>query len=223
MMSTISSVPPAFDAFFREGYAVLQRFLDVSEISALCADIERLLVSAQGQSCERPHNTLVPLRWNGVVIGHVLASENRRDRLCEVLSSEDLRWISGYISIKGPCSQALWWHQDWWCWDHPVSVRLRAPQVGLLCYCSRTDAHSAALRVLPGSHHRSAALHAVLPEAHAHDSADLAASHPAMSDRPSQVTLQLEAGDALILDYRLLHRTHPHTAELRRDRVLVTF
>src|SRR2546425_5064732 len=203
-MSRASSSPnagvlPVCDPFFRDGYAVLERFLDAAETSTLRADIERLLVSPHGQSCERPHNTLVPLRWNDVVIGRVLASENRRDRLRAVLNPEDLRWISGYISIKAPRSPALWWHQDWWCWDHPVSYRPRAPQVGLLCYCTRTDAPSAALRVLPGSHHRSTALHAVLPEAHAHDSGDLAASHPAMSDHPSQVTLQLEAGDAVIL------------------------
>ena len=117
-MSRASSSPnasglPVSDPFFRDGYAVLERFLDAAETSTLRADIERLLVSPHGQSCERPHNTLVPLRWNDVVIGRVLASENRRDRLRAVLNPEDLRWISGYISIKAPRSPALWWHQDW--------------------------------------------------------------------------------------------------------------
>jgi len=214
--------PSASAGFLRDGYVVLEHFLAVDETSATRRDIERLLVSPQAPSCERPHNTLVALRWNDVVVDRVLASETRRDRLCEVLGAEDMRWISGYVSIKAPRSPALWWHQDWWCWDHPVSYRRGAAQVALLCYCTRTDARNAALRVLPGSHHRSIALHAVLPEAHARASGGLAASHPAMRDHPAQVTLPLEAGDAVVLDYRLLHGTHPNVSDVRRDCVLLS-
>ena len=61
MGSTIAGAPPR-GAFLRDGYAVLKRFLDAAEVSALRADVERLLLAPQGPSCERPHNTLVPLR-----------------------------------------------------------------------------------------------------------------------------------------------------------------
>ena len=99
----------------------------------------------------------------------------------------------------------------------------RPPQVALLCYVSATDDRSAALRVLPGSHRVSTSLHALLPEAHSHEAGDLSPTHPAMSDHPEQVTLQLRAGDAVVLDYRVLHGTHANRTDERRDCLLLTF
>ena len=223
-MSPATVGPPSRSRpLLRDGYALLDGFLDATEIPAVRADIERLLRAPRDPSCERPHNTLVPLRWDDHIVGRVLASESRRSRLREVADAGDLRWISGYLSLKEPRTPALWWHQDWWCWDHPVSHRLEAPQVALLCYLAPTDERSAALRVLPGSHHTATALHAVLPEAHAGDPGALAATHPAMSDHPGQATVRLEAGDAVVIDYRLLHGTHANRTEARRDCLLLTF
>jgi Phytanoyl-CoA dioxygenase (PhyH) len=223
MGSTTTSARPRTGAFLRDGYAVLKRLLRADEVVALRADVERLLLAPARPSCERPHNTLVPLRWNDSSVVRVLASESRRSRLKEIVEAEDLRWISGYLSLKEPRSPALWWHQDWWCWDHPVSYRRQAPQVALLCYLDPTDDRNGALRVLPGSHHRSTSLHAVLPEADADDTRELAPTHPAVSDHPSQVTPELGAGDAVVIDYRLLHGTHPNATDARRDCLLLGF
>ena len=117
----------------------------------------------------------------------------------------------------------MWWHQDWWCWDHPISYEPRAAQVAVLIYLTPTDEESAALRVLPGSHREMTALHAVLPEAHARTAEELDPAHPAMTDHPEQVTLRLAPGDAVVMDYRLLHGTHPNRRPTRRDCVLLTF
>ena len=93
----------------------------------------------------------------------------------------------------------------------------------MLCYLTDTDASNGALRVLPRSHLRSVAVHAALPEAHGDGSAALDPSHVAMRDQPDQVTLGLRAGDAAVLDYRLLHSTHPNDSGVRRDCVLLSF
>lgn len=45
----------------------------------------------------------------------------------------------------------------------------------------------------------------------------------AMRDRPEQVTFSLRAGDAILMDYRLLHGTHANTSARRRDCVLLNF
>jgi ectoine hydroxylase-related dioxygenase (phytanoyl-CoA dioxygenase family) len=140
-----------------------------------------------------------------------------------VVGGEDLRWISGYISLKDPDSPPQWWHQDWWCWDHPISHDPGAAQVALLCHLSATDEDRAALRVLPGSHREPTDLHAALREPHAEVADDLDGSHPATSDQPEQVTLRMAAGDAVVLDYRLLQGTHPNRGAARRDCVLLTF
>jgi len=217
------AVPPEAEAFLHRGYAVIQGFLGSAEVAAMRAEVERCLTSSRGLACERPHNTLVPLRWNDRLVARMLDSPDRLSRLGETVAAHDLRWISGYLSLKQPNSPPLWWHQDWWCWTHPVSFRPEAPQVAVLCYLSPTDEHNAALRVIPRSHHASTPLHALLPEAHATDAGDLATTHPAMSDHADQKTPRLAAGDAVVVDYRLLHGTHANSTATRRECVLLTF
>ncbi len=220
-------------SFSRDGYAVLRGLLAPAEVIAIRDEVDRLLSSAHDAACERPNNTLVPLRWNSAVVDLFLRADARRPaggragarlrRIAAALDADDLRWISGYISVKDAHSPPLWWHQDWWCWDHPVSFRRSAAQAALLCYLSDTDSGNGALRVLPRSQRESVPVHAVLPEAHSDDSTALDPSHAAMTDQPGQVTLDLRAGDAAVLDYRLLHGTHANGSQLRRDCILLTF
>jgi ectoine hydroxylase-related dioxygenase (phytanoyl-CoA dioxygenase family) len=134
--------------------------------------------------------------------------------LAEVVDAGDLKWISGYISIKEATSPPLWWHQDWWSWDYTVSFEPSAPQIALLCYLQATDEQNGALRVLPGSHHRSSTIHGQLPEPHGSEMEALEPGHVAMRDHPNQVTLRLEAGDAVAIDYRLLHGTHANASHI---------
>jgi hypothetical protein len=166
---------------------------------------------------------LVPLRWNDPIVELFLGSGRRMQQLTAALGADDLRWISGYISIKEAYSPALWWHSDWWCWDHPVSFTRPASQVAVLCYLDDTSARNGALRILPGSHHRSAPIHAILPEAHSKTAQELDPGHEAMRDLEDQVTLGLRSGDAVALDYRLLHGTHPNSTATRRDCILLSF
>ena len=93
----------------------------------------------------------------------------------------------------------------------------------MLCYLTDTTRNNGALRVLPGSHAHSLPLHALLPEAHGHAVNSLGTDHPAMRDYPAQVTLPVQAGDAIVTDYRLLHGTHTNHSARRRDCVLMSF
>jgi ectoine hydroxylase-related dioxygenase (phytanoyl-CoA dioxygenase family) len=143
-------------------------------------------------------------------------------RWAAATAGDDLRWISAYISVRPARTPPLWWHQDWWCWDHPVSLRPAVAQVAVLCYLSDTTPETGALRVLPGSHRRSVPLHATLPEAHARAD-ELSLEDGVFADQPGQATLSAGAGDAVVLDYRLLHGTHSNLSADRRDCVLLSF
>ncbi len=204
-----------------DGFAELPAFVSSRELIALRAMLARR--PHADRACERPHNTLLPLRWDDPAVALVLGDVDRVSMLRERVSASDLRWISGYVSIKQPRTPPLWWHQDWWCWDHAVSFRRAPAQLALLIYLSDTDSGNGALRVLPGSHLRSSPIHALLPEAHGELAAQLDAAHPAFADLPGQATLALRAGDAVVLDYRLLHGTHANASEARRDALLLTF
>jgi hypothetical protein len=210
-------------AFEETGYHVIPSFLDAQDLAVFAEGLVAVLARPEHLGMSRPGNDLVPLRWNDAIVARVLASPSHLRRLSETLGARDLKWISGYASLKAPRSPALWWHQDWWCWDHPISFRRGAAQVAVLCYLGDTDAHNGALRVLPGSHHVSAAVHRELPEPHGALADALPQDHPALSDLPGQMTLGVRAGDAVVLDYRLLHGTHANDTAHRRDGVLLSF
>jgi hypothetical protein len=224
-----TSRPPAqpatrdFSDFSNDGFTILRGFLDEPEIATAQTLVESLLRLRYEPSCIRPNNTLLPLGWNSPLVQLLLLSDRRIRRLREAVSADDLKWISGYVSIKDAGSMALWWHQDWWCWDHYVSYRLEAPQIAVLCYLANTADHNGGLRLLPGSHLRSAPIHASLPEAHSRAAETLDAEHVAMTDLRGQVTPVMRAGDAVAIDYRLLHGTHGNASSVRRDCILLSF
>jgi hypothetical protein len=213
----------ATKVFEAAGYYALPRLLEATEVVRLNEMVDELLKVPSDPSCVRPHNTLVPLEWHDACVGLVLESKARVKRIAHAVGATDLKWISGYVSVKEPESDALWWHQDWWCWSHPISFRRQAPQVAVLCYLTPTDDHSGALRVLPESHRRSFALHRSLPHAHAKGMEALDQSHDAMRDHSSQVTIVAAPGDGVVLDYRLLHGTHRNTAMTRRNCIILNF
>jgi Phytanoyl-CoA dioxygenase (PhyH) len=220
----LSLAPSQASDFIRDGFTVLHQFLDEVEVKDARVGVEEVVAAPRlCGACTRPHNTLLPLRWNDSVVRVVLASSARVRALAEAVGAVDPKWISGYVSTKEAHSPALWWHQDWWCWDHPVSFKRPAPQVAVLCYLTATDVGSGALRVLPESHHRSLPIHARLPERHAEPASALEPEHTAMTDQPGQVTLSLAAGDAVAIDYRLLHGTHGNARDVRRDCILLSF
>ncbi len=212
-----------FPTLSKDGFAVLKEFLDQSEVGQIGELVQTAMSGPHNSNCARSHNTLIPLRWNDSIVQRVVLSECRLQALRDASNGDDLRWISGYISSKEPLSPPLWWHQDWWCWNHPVSYRCKPVQIALLCYLTDTTVSNGALRVLPGSHLASAAIHAILPETHSQDAETLESGNTVMSDLSEQVALELKAGDAVVLDYRLLHGTHANATAIRRDCVLLSF
>jgi hypothetical protein len=217
---TDDDAPEQAREFRSRGFVVLPGLLTGEPLHRARIAAERAVRHPGGIACERPGNTLVPLRWCDELTGLILAGHTRIGRAA---GARDLRWISGYVSVKEPHSPPLWWHQDWWAWDHPVSYGQDPPQIAVLCYLSDTTAGTGALRVLPGSHAASVPMHRVLPEAHSDESAGLDPGNAAMTDQPDQVTLAVQAGDAVVTDYRLLHGTHANAGDHRRDCVLVSF
>jgi hypothetical protein len=206
--------------FETRGFAVVPGLIEEDQLERARAAADRTVAEPCGVACERPNNTLIPLRWNDELVNLATAAH---PRIADAVGATDLRWISAYLSVKEAHSPPLWWHQDWWAWNHPTSFARTAPQIAVLCYLSDTTAQTGALRVLPGSHAASVPLHRVLPEAHSEQSSALDFDHPAMADQPGQITVAVRAGDAVVTDYRLLHGTHANHGDYRRDCVLLSF
>ena len=69
------------------------------------------------------------------------------------------RFSSGYVISKPPGGPALFWHQDWWGWRHPISREDRIAQVALFLYMTDTTRENGCLRLIPGSHRSPHPLH----------------------------------------------------------------
>jgi hypothetical protein len=211
------------NSFFADGYCVIPSFIKANELSPLSHAVDAVLVQPSHPNMSRPGNDLAPLRWNDGIVAPLLRSPDRLSRLTAAIAAPDLKWLSAYVSTKPTRTPPLCWHQDWWGWGHALSFNKPALQVAVLIYLSETSRQNGALRVLPGSHRASCDLHAIIPEPHSVSANSLAIDHPAMRDHPKQMTLCLRAGDAVVIDYRLLHGTHANESLVRRDCVLLSF
>ena len=62
------------------------------------------------------------------------------------------KWSSGYIIRKESNSAPLYWHNDWWAWDDPISFAKEPPMIFVMFYLTNTNKTNGCLRVIPGSH-----------------------------------------------------------------------
>ena len=135
------------------------------------------------------------------------------------LGLDDTRFTSGYIISKPPGGPALFWHQDWWGWRHPISRTDRVAQIALFLYLTDTRRENGCLRVIPGSHRRHHPLHDVID---AHNPALAAVENPhdpAYASRPDEVDVPVSAGDVVIADARLVHGAHPNRSGRERTNI----
>ena len=129
------------------------------------------------------------------------------------------RYSSGYVISKPPGGPALFWHQDWWGWGHPISRTDRVAQIALFLYLTDTRRENGCLRVIPGSHRRPHPLHD-LGDAHNPALAVVEdPDDPAYASHPDEVDVPVEAGDVAIADARLIHGAHPNRSGLERTNI----
>ena len=134
------------------------------------------------------------------------------------------RFSSGYVISKPADGPPLFWHQDWWGWDHPSSYRGTVQQVFLMYYLTDTDIENGCLRVLPGSHRRRHTMHALLASAHAERLATAAdPGDPAFAAAGDERAVPVAAGDLVIGDARLLHGAYANRSAAERPLITLWY
>ena len=111
---------------------------------------------------------------------------------------------------------ALFWHQDWWGWQHPISREDRIAQVALFLYMTDTTRENGCLSLIPGSHRRPHPLHDLVD---AHDPTLAEVRNPddaAFASHPDEVDVPVTAGDVVVVDARLIHGAHPNRSDKER-------
>lgn len=133
------------------------------------------------------------------------------------LGYRDPKWWSGYLLSKPPLGPPLYWHQDWWAWDHPRSADPHLLQAFLMYYLTDTTRENGCLRVIPGSHARRVDLHELLPPAHSEETYEAPLDSPIFSHHTQEIDVPVKAGDLVVGDARLLHAAHANQTNQRRS------
>ena len=211
------------EALETQGYAVVDRFLSEPFLDALREQSHRVLAMLPKQHRDeyKSQGSLVNL-GDHPEYSRLIASPELQD-LMQGLGLMETRWLAGYLISKPPKSPALFWHQDWWGWDHPLSYTSRVPGIGIMIYLSDTFAENGCLRVIPGSHRCQHRLHS-LPVAHEQslshvtDPDDIAYKSDA-----AEAAVEVSAGDVVVMDPRLLHSAYENKTDAERSLITLWY
>ena len=130
---------------------------------------------------------------------------------------DSYKWLAGYLISKPGIAPPLFWHQDWWGWSDNVSYGDKPLGLGFMYYLSDTSPENGCLRVIPGTHRNWHALHD-LPEAHNEElsrAKDITSN--AFQSHPDEVSVEVKAGDLVVMDSRLLHSAYANNSGNERS------
>ena len=202
-----------------DGYCHVPGVLDPAALQATIETAEAALgtIDADHRTQWRSQGSLVPIADHpsfAPLIAHAGFQE-----MFGQLGFRGTRFSSGYVISKPPGGPALFWHQDWWGWQHPISREDRIAQVALFLYMTDTTQENGCLRLIPGSHRRPHPLHDLVD---AHDPTLAEVKNPdddAFASHPDEVDVPVRAGDVVVVDARLIHGAHPNRSGKERTNI----
>lgn len=205
------------DSLSTQGYAVVKDYLSQPLLDTLRQQRDQVLAQlpAEHRDEYKSQGSLVNL-GDHPEYSHLIASSELQELLQE-LGLAGNRWLAGYLISKPPKSPALFWHQDWWGWDHPLSYTPRLLGLGVMIYLSDTCRENGCLRVIPGSHRCQHRLHS-LPVAHEQSLSHIDDPDDiAYQSNESETAVEVDAGDVVLLDPRLLHSAYANQTDNERS------
>ena len=150
----------------------------------------------------------------------MLIGNEKLKEIFRILGFDDTRFSSGYIISKPNNSPALFWHQDWWGWDHPLSYTVQIAQVFVMIYLQDTHPQNGCLRVIPRSHRSYHPLH-LNQKAHTESVSRVEDPNDSIYNSLSEeVPVPVKCGDVIVGDARLIHGSFPNQSE--DERTLIT-
>ena len=208
----------------RDGYCVVRDVLDRAMLARLRRRTAALLQSlpAEHRRRQRAAGSLVHIAADPAFAA--LIAWPKALAALDAAGLGGARFSSGYVISKPPGGPPLFWHQDWWGWDHPSSYGGAIHQVFLMYYLADTAPENGCLRVVPGSHRRRHRLHGLLPGAHAERLARAAdPADPAFAAVREERAVPVRAGDLVIGDARLLHGAYANRSAAERPLITLWY
>jgi hypothetical protein len=206
------------EQLLRDGYCVFEQVLDRPMLAELTEVTERLLAEVPPADAERYRyqGSNISLAYQHPVFPRLFTWPKALEALA-ALGFDEPKWWSAFLLSKAPHAPPLYWHQDWWAWDHPCSADPTPQQVFLMYYLTDTCVENGCLRVIPGTHRCRIPLHDELPDAHSEATYHASTDTPLFQRHPEEVDVPVRAGDLVIGDARLLHAAHANQTDRRRS------
>jgi hypothetical protein len=200
-----------------DGYCTFKGVLDTDLLDELRRVTGRLIdgISAADAEKYKYQGTNVPVAYQDPVFARLFALPAAL-RALAALGYERPKFWSAFMLSKPPHGPPLYWHQDWWAWEEPISLRPEPPQVFLMYYLTGTNRENGCLRVIPGTQHRRIDLHDAIREAHTEATYTATLDAPEFMQHPDEVDIAVDAGDVVIGDARVLHAAHQNTTDQHR-------
>ncbi|HLK55946.1 MAG TPA: phytanoyl-CoA dioxygenase family protein [Chthonomonadaceae bacterium] len=216
-MTTSSPVTAKRQQLLTDGYCLFENVLDRPMLDELTIVTERLLAEVSEADAERfrYQGSNISVAYQDPVFPRLFAWPRALEALRE-LGFDHPKWWSAFLLSKPPHAPPLYWHQDWWGWQDPVSAEVVPQQLFLMYYLTDTRPENGCLRVLPGTQLRRHALHDLLPDAHTEATYFAPLESPLFTDPPEARDLPVQAGDLVIGDARVLHAAHANATDQRR-------
>ena len=202
-----------------DGFCHVPGVLDPAALRATVEAAEAALhtIGADHRAQWRSQGSLVPVADHPSFAA--LIAHPGFQKMFERLGLRGTRFSSGYVISKPPGGPALFWHQDWWGWQHPISREGRIAQVALFLYMTDTTRENGCLRLVPGTHRKRHPLHDLVD---AHDPTLAEVRNPedvAFASHPDEVDVPVKAGDVVVVDARLIHGAHPNRSHKERTNI----
>jgi len=205
------------DQLVSDGFCVFDSVLNAPMLGRITRAANGLLDAQDAEHFQQQKSTgsLICV-WNDPAFGELIGWRPALDALAG-MGFERPTFSTGFVISKPPHSPPLFWHQDWWGWNHPHSYTAVPQQIFLMYYLVDTTPENGCLRLIPGSHLKRHAMHEDFPEAHTdaiRRAEDL--SNPAFLDHPDEINVCVKAGDLVMGDSRLLHSARANNTDHRR-------
>jgi ectoine hydroxylase-related dioxygenase (phytanoyl-CoA dioxygenase family) len=206
-----------------DGFCVFESILDLDMVERVTDASDRLLHRQDEEHfADNVSTGSMVCVWDDPFFSELIAWHPAMDAV-RSMGFEQTVFSTGFVISKPPHSPPLFWHQDWWGWEHEHSYTAKPQQIFLMYYLVDTTPENGCLRLIPGSHLKRHPLHD-LPEAHTEDirmAGDL--NHPVYLDQPGEVDVCVKAGDLVIGDSRLLHSARANQTDSRRTVITLWF
>ena len=211
------------DQLIKEGYCILPEVAPSELIEEIREVTDELIdqLTPEEQERYRFQGSLIEV-FKHPALAKLISLPSAIEGL-RFLGFDEPKFSSGYIISKPPReAPALYWHQDWFGWDEPISYTETPVQFFLMYYLIDTNRQNGCLRVIPRSHLIRHELHD-LPAPDTEEIRTASDDHPVLQSHKDEVDVPVKAGDLVIGDARLLHLAHANRSDQRRTVITLWF